>query len=361
MADFDIAISMGEGLINKALQVMYDRPTLRGSLFSGSQGFDVEDASMSVQWALSEAPHATLSVPTSDQWKNAVKAGGETAAPEDDAFILRLPSTTLGLSGGASSGQGKTRDFDLICTARIDNNEAALKAVAIVVEEMSTAPMIDRAMYRVLLPKLLDAANGALAGAELPNISLPISFGPANLRILAGRIVAVARLDGAAAPEPPENFPADEFAVLLSPAAIQRAIDLAMPTLQNLSESTNGSTGFGIGRAEYSASISLTGLTAQVDQADPTRLHAQTNASLSAGAGVDLLGPLGDIANQAGEGIVIGANAVKDTAVDAGNAIASGAQDVGNTIASGAEDAARTVAGGFEDAGNSIKEAFSSY
>lgn len=361
MAGFDIAICMGESLINKALTVMFGRPSLRDALFSGSQDFDVEGTPMSVKWDIPEAPTAILSVPTPAEWNAAVKAGGEGMAPEEDAFLLRLASTKLSLSGGASAGQAKTRNFDIVCTARIDNNNAELKAVAILIEDMGSAPLIDRAMYKALLPRLLAAANGALAGAELPNISLPITFGPASLRILPGRIVAVAMLDGAAAPEPPDDPPTDEFAVLLSPAAVQRTIDLMLPQFQNQSSSTNGSQGFGIGTAQYSASIALTNLSMQVDGADPTNVHAQTNPQISAAAGVDLLGPLGDLAKQAGAGIVTGATVVGGGIVTGADAVKNVAVDVGNTVASGAQDAAETVGDGFKDAGNAVAEAFSSY
>lgn len=346
MADFDLAICIGQDKLNEITQRLFAIPDFQRQFIDQSETADIDGVGLTVTWSLLQPPVIVLSPPSPDQWRAAIKADGSAPAPEDDAFMLTLPAVRIQRSQASGEAQETTIPLTVVGTASVANNDAVLAPLAVIVD-LSGASPLDRGVYRkVIIPNLLRMAGEALRHYDLPAISFPqLSFGAATLKVAPGRILAIANLadNPAPLPPPPDYLPGGAFTMLLSAGAIQRVLDAALPGLSNQRRDISGSQGFGIGDARYDASITLRDLRGFVDPNAPTQIHLVTRADMSASAGVSLLGGIfGHITD--------GVNAVGDVAKQGANAVADTATTVGNTIADGATSAF-----------NAVKNTFSSY
>lgn len=315
---YDVAISMDQVALNRVIDSLFGRPNLRNRLLSGSQTTTLSGVQVTVGWEVQQAPSVTLSPPSSQQWQSAIKQDGNVPQPTQDAFIVNFPK--LKVSRQKTSGQidEETIALDAICVINLRDNKLALDPVAVIVD-LSQATPNDRVIFKaILIPQILRIADSMLSGQQMPNLDFQgVQFGLLVLAVGNERIVGAANLVGKALPPVPSlsELPntSSPFYVLLSQEAVQKIADRGIQELQGKSDSTSGSESFGIGKANYSASVRLNSISVQTSS-NPTIVQANVGVSASASAGVDVFSVIGD-------GIVDAAKTVGEAVEDAGKAV----------------------------------------
>jgi hypothetical protein len=321
---YDIAIGADEATLTRTLGQLYARPGLRDRLFRGEQVADLSGVQVPVGWDIQAAPSVRLSAPTEPQWKEAVKEDGNTPQPTQNAFILHLPTVHVSRKQTSGESQDATLPIDVICTAAIDGNRLKLDAEAVIVD-LSAAPKFDQLIYRrLIIPQIIKLADSALTAQQFPALQLGgMRFGVAVLAIGDGRAVAVASLEGRPTPPAPSpgGFAVGGFFALLSRDALQSGVRDAVRGFVGKSIPTSGSKGFGLGTADYSASVTISSASAEPAPNDLLTLTGSIGLSASASGGISVV----------------------------------------DTITKGLETAGQTIAEGAKTAGEAIANAFKSY
>jgi hypothetical protein len=325
---FDVALGMDETTLGQVMTAIFNRPSLRTKLFSGSEPIDAGSIKASVSYELESPPVVKLSPPTAEQWKRAIKADGNSAQPAENAMIVTLPKLKLTRPDETGHAQEGVVSLDAIVTVNLQNNTLTYNALAVIID-LSAAKPLDQIIYKkIVIPRALKAIDGAFGQPHIPNIAFNgLSFGSVILEVGDGRIVGVANLahKPAPGPQPLAALPREPFFILLSREGMQIACQAGSADLVGKTAEKSGSESFGVGNASYRGSVRLDAISVQVAN-DPTVVNASIAVSASASAGISVLDTIIG-------GIKTGANAVADAAKTAGNAIASGATTAVNAIA----------------------------
>lgn len=327
LSAFDVGICIDETMLNRVIASLYGRPDLRQGLFAGTDHTSVGGVEVSAAYDVQAVPTVRLAPPTPQQWQQAIQAGGAAATvPTANALVAHFPRVALTLAPGTPAAASTTVDFDAIAVAALAGGRLSITPLGVCVD-LSGASTNDQLLYRVLvIPRVLRMLGAMLAAESVPNISFQgVRFGPAVVTLGAGRLAAVANLEGRPAPAPPspEALPTVAFGVLLSRDAMQRVADAGTAKLRGKRLSQSGSASFGIGTAAYTANLDVADLALRV--ADPLTVDARVTLSASASASVDILGYVWD------------------------------------QITGAADSAAGTVVDGITTAANAVADAFSSY
>jgi hypothetical protein len=346
---FDLALSMSEDSLNMALGSLFERPSLRASVFSGRlRGSGLP---LSVDWSIDRAPQVSLDPPTSAQWADAVKADLTVPEPAADALVVTIPVLSLLRERGDGSVDHSTTSVAAICVLTVTGSTIAIKPLAAVVD-LSAALPVDRALLRaVIIPKALQIAAQLFTGLAIPVISvLNVGFTAPVLTIGRGRITGVANLvpkDLPAALDPAvhDNL-TGPLALLLSREAMQQTATAGLASFAGATRSTTGSADFTVGTAGYSASVTVHGGSITVGP-DPRRLSASLNLTTEAGAGVDVLDRI--------------ESAVVEAATTVGGALAGAATTAVSAVGDAATTAADAVADAASTVADAVVHAFDSY
>jgi hypothetical protein len=346
---FDIALGMDEATLNRVIATLYQRPNLKSKLFSGREQTTILNVPVQVDWEVQAAPAVSLTAPDAQKWHTAILADGKAAQPSSNAFVVHLPMLKVGRTSSGSGRQETALPLDAICTAAIAGDRLSYNALAVCVD-LSAASQTDQALYRAfIIPRILRMVATMLGQQHVPSLDFHgLKFGEAALYVGNGRIVGTANLAGKppATPADGSTLPGVPFFVLLSAEAMQRAGSMGAAGLRGKSAGTSGDSSFGIGKASYNASVTLTDISVS-PSGDPTVVHASVGISAQASAGVDVL-----------SGIL---NTVAGGATTAANTVAGGVTTAANTVAGGVTTAANTVASGVTTAANAVADAFHSY
>jgi|GEM_PF-2217384 len=326
MSAFDVAICMNESALNRVIASIYARPGFRDSLFRGSRQVSVGGVALSVGYDVLVPPTVRLEAPSPAQWQAAIRADGNAAAPTANALVAHFPQVTVTKSPGTPAASSSTITFDAIAVASLQGGRLAISPVGVCID-LSHSSSDDQILYRaVIIPRVLEMLATLLSAESVPNIHFQgVRFGAAVLTLGDGRLAAVANLDGRPGPAAPApgSLPAVPFCVLLSQAAMQGVAAAGTAGLRGKHLSQSGGASFGIGTAQYTATLTVDGLSVQVQ--DPVTVNANVALSASASASVDVLGYVWD------------------------------------QISGGVTSAAGTVADGIQTAANAVAQAFSSY
>ncbi len=335
MSNFDIGICIDQTTLSGVIAALYARPSLKSQLFSGRQTIAIMGVNLTVGWDVQQAPTVSLNPPSAQQWQNAVKSDGSVPQPVENAFLVQFSQVRVEKQPDSGGAMATTTSFAAICTVSLTNNALTITPMAVVID-LSQASEFDQVMYRMLIiPRVLNLVGTVLSGQQLPDIDFQgTRFGAAVLTVGNGQLTVVANLAGQPAPAAPapDRLPGGPFSILLSPQAMQQIANRGTRDLQGKTTGTSGSQSFGIGTANYRANVRLDHVSATVSPGDPTTVNAAVGVAVSASAGVDILGVVGD-------------------------AVEQGAEAVGGGVVT----AAKATAGALEDAGRAIKNAFSSY
>ncbi|QLJ02829.1 hypothetical protein HZZ00_18620 [Streptomyces sp. NEAU-sy36] len=300
----DLVVALGQDALNGLLASLASRPGLRGSLLTGTLEVPAGDRAVPLDWSLGKPPVFSLHEPTGEEWRAAIGPRGVPPRRVAGAFTVLVPELTV-------SGPGikrATRSVKMVCTLAARSGMLVFTPLGVEVDLRNVPDPNDRAVYRrIVVPKALQAAPALLAGAALPRIDLAgLSFGDFALATGSGMVVGAANTADrppARAPDPAVLFPrAPAFEVLLSPSALQRAARTATADLAGRSESTGGSSGFGIGRATYQGRVRVDAAAARVT-GHPLDLDVDICLSVHAEAGVDLFPDIGEALTRAAQRI----------------------------------------------------------
>lgn len=380
MGNYDLAVCASQDMVGRVMAAMYPRPGF-ASVVAGSEQGQVEGVNVDVRWRMSQPPLVTFEPPTEAEWKVAIKADGPKADPVPGAFSVDLKALALTRIKEDGGSQDTITDLRIICAVQLDGYQASLRPIAAAVDLSALSP-IDRAMFKVMIPKLLRQVGQFLEAEHIPQIVIAgATFEAPDVTIGAGWAIGSARMTGSPGglpPISPASLSGGNFAVLLSPDAIQTIARAAAASVIGTNQSSNGSWQESPLKASYDAAARINGLDITVDRGDPRRVRIAVDAGLSASASVDdTLGILGGIGTAAdatvgGVATVIGGtmdifgvhgadDAIKSGVGTAVDTVSGGIGTAATTVVSGATDAANAVASGVEDAANSVAEAFSSY
>jgi hypothetical protein len=325
---FDVALGMDERTLSEVLASLYDRPSLKARIFSGTQQIHEMGISTMVSFEVEAPPVVRLMPPSSDQWNRAIKRDGSAVQPTANAMVVMLPKLKLSRPKSDGTLQEGVISLDAIVTVTIVDQRLSYDALAVVID-LSGATPLDRIIYRkVVIPMALDAVDRAFGQPHIPNIAFRgLSFGPIALQVGDGRVVGIANLAGKppAGPQPDHALPHEPFFILLSREALQIACQSGTADLVGRTDGTSGSANFGIGTATYEGRVRVDDIAVRVED-DPTTVDVAVAVSASAQAGVDVI-------DQIWDGIKTGGNAVADAGKTAVDTIGNTAKDVGNTIA----------------------------
>jgi hypothetical protein len=302
----------------------WSKPGIRAGIFKGSQTTQVSGVNATVTWDVLAAPVVSLSQPDAAMWSSSIGPGGKPAAAVGNSFLVKFPKLQVSMSTVGDS----VIAANALCSVTQESGGPRMNALA-VTTDLSQAGKMDQFIYKaVIIPQVLKMAGAMLSAHTLPSINVPhAQFGPGVIAIGNGRFVLAATLAGGPVPAiSAAEFPGVPFCVLLSPGVVQLVGNAEAARLAGKVLGSSGSQSFGIGKANYSGSITLNRVNAA--PANLPELRLQIALSASASAGVDLLGPIGGIAT---------------------------------TVAGGVTTAANTVAGGVTTAANAVAKAFSSY
>ncbi len=314
MSNFDVAICMDQGSLNQVINSIFNRQSLRAKLFNGSQSTTLAGVQVQVGWEVLVPPTVTLTPPTAEQWSSSVKRDGSTAQPTGNAFMVTFPQLHVLRTKSNGEQSEATTSVEAICTVAIVNDRLSITPLAAIVN-LSGATDFDTVIYKaIIIPQVLNMAGQMLAGEQIPAISFQgVSFGPLTLGVGGGRLIGVAALVGQPTPQPPDpgSLPGGApFYVLLSPAALNQMASVGVQQMAGKGASTSGSQGFGIGSADYNASIRLDNASAGIDPGDLTMINAQVGISAAASAGITTV--VGQVINDIGNGVVSVVNQIGD-------------------------------------------------
>ena len=303
-----MAICMAEPTLQGVVAALYGR--FRQTLFQGTGTVNIAGVPLTVGYDVQAAPAVRLAPPTPAQWEHAVQADGSPARPTANAAVLHFPRVAVTRSPGTPQEATATVSFDAIAVAALDAGRLKIRPVGVSID-LSAASPNDRILYRgLIIPRVLGLLGDMLSAEAVPAISFQgVRFGDAVLVLGAGRLAALANLAGEPppAPPPPESLPTEGFCILLSPPAMQAVATAATSGLRGRSLSQSGEAAYGIGTAQYSATLRVDGLALHLQ--DPTTILARAGLAASASAAVDVLGPIWD---QITGGVETAANAIKD-------------------------------------------------
>lgn len=303
-----MAICMNESALQGIVASLFARPAFRQNLFAGTGTVTVAGVPLTVAYDVVAAPTVLLSAPTPAQWQIAIQAGGGAARPATNAVVLHFPQVTVTRSPHTAQAASATVSFDAIAVVALNAGQLQIRPLGVCID-LSAASADDQILYRgLIIPRVLDMLATLLAAESVPAIRFQgVRFGDAVLVVGAGRLAAVANLEGRPAPAAPapEGLPAVPFCVLLSPPAMQAVAVAATAGLQGKQLSQSGSASFGIGTADYQATLHVDSLTLQVQS--PTTVLAHTGLTASASASVDVVGAIWD---QISGGVDTAANAI---------------------------------------------------
>lgn len=300
MSDYDLLVAMGEQTINGLLADLFGRQGIRERLFRG----DLRVANGgSFTWSVEAAPELALSHPSEEQWKSAIGPDGKRPRPVPGAFTARLRD--LRVSGGGLDGA--SRDAALLCTLGTSGDALHLTPIAASVDLSGVDDPNDRAIYRhIVLPKALQTGLTLLGAIAMPHITVAgVSFDGFAFAVGSGVVVGTANIVGkpAASPTDPARLGGIDFEVRISPTAVEQAADAELNSIRGRWESTSGSAGFGIGRAEYSGGIKLDSGRVTADPENPLKVTAALDIEARGQAGVDLFSEIGEALKKAGEAV----------------------------------------------------------
>lgn len=317
MASYDLAVSGDVTLLNNSVQTLYNRPSLRAKLFTGSTTQQIMGANTTVSWNVLVPPVFSFEAPSDQVWTASVDANGAAPARVPNAFTVAFPQVQVSQQAPKTSLQQAVTSVTAICVLQTSGGSAGPKTIA-AMANLTGASEIDRAIYtQIIIPQSINTANAMLSGLVLPQITFHnLSFGTPAFAIGSGRCVMVANLAGSSAPAAPapDSVPAGPLVVLLSPAAMQQIVNIAAAGLPGQSANTSGSQNFGLGSASYSASIQVNSISATVDPQNPRSINANVSLQASANAGITILGGVvGDIVHgieTAAEAVASGVSSV---------------------------------------------------
>ncbi len=383
MGNYDLAVCVSQDMVRRVMASMYPRPGF-ASVVAGSEQGQVEGINVDVRWRMSQPPLVTFEPPTDSEWKVSIKADGPRAEPQPGAFSVDLKALMLTRIKEDGGSQDTTTDLRIICAVQLDGYQATLRPIAASVDLSALSP-IDRAMFKVMIPKLLHQVGQFLEAEHIPQIVIAgATFEAPDVTIGSGWAIGSARLTGSPGGLPPISPTAvsgGNFAVLLSPEAVETIARAAAASVVGTSQSSNGNWQETPLVANYAAAARIDGVDIVVDRGDPRRMRIAVAAGLSASAGVDdTVGIISGV-GAAADAVIGVAGTVIGGALDivgvqgADDAIKSGAgtavdvvSDGAGIVVNGATDVVEDVteAGGevidtLEDAGNKVVEAFSSY
>jgi len=332
MSSIDLVIGLGADRLNTAIAALFQYQALREHLFSGNQNGEFEGVAYSVSYQINAAPTIELRPPTAQEWNSSIKAGGNTAPPVGNAFLVNLSALNGDFKSG---GSDKKASFSVkaVCSAGHAGDKILLSAYSVILDLTALSPMDKFIVTGFLIPRILQGVNQLLAGLVIPTPSLPgVSLTPPSAAVLNNTLVVAYNLVNKGQPDfAAFPLPAKDFFVLMSQPLTQAAANYAAThNIQGQTFDKSGSQGGGGFSADYHVNGRVNNVQVQTT-GDPVKLHATVDLSLQASAGINL--PFGYIL-QAGELVY---NTVKDGAVTAGNAIKDGFEQAGNAIKSGAE------------------------
>ena len=309
MPDFDVAVIVGEKNMNSVVHELFSRRATVANLFSGQSSTTIEGLQISFSWKILSPPVFRLAPPSEQLWGQAITAGGETVSPHENACVVSLPDFSFSVTASGNAPTQSTLSLCMICSIAVADQTMKIVPAGICVD-LSSVGSFDQILYRsVLVPQLLAQAGVFLGSQAIPKIDMAgMSLGAPTLLVEDGRAVAAAFLSGK--PGSPDRealrtVPGGDFHVLLSRDALRGVVRNGVQSLRGRTEATDGHAGFGIGQANYSASIRLDSLDAEILTA--TTLRVQAGVTVQASAGVDVLPGVFD---QIGQGVTQAANAV---------------------------------------------------
>ncbi|MGJ4788457.1 hypothetical protein [Leptospira koniambonensis] len=363
MSDYDLLINVNESVFNQALSSLYGKENLRNKLFKGTKSETYLNTPVNVSWDVLTAPILSLNPPTDADWKSSYKQDGKTPSPVQNAFLIKFPKLKV-----SKDQNGSVLDTTLsvqgICSIKLDisSNRISIDSYALIVD-ISNASPLDQFIYKsIIIPQILKTADSALEGGQIPALDFHgAKFGEINIFVGQGRFLASANLESKAKAAIPNlnSIPNQPFFILISKEASQSIVNQETASLIGKKQSTSGSKSFGIGTANYDAAVRINRLGVQLLD-DPTQVSSTADLSITAGAGVDLLGPvvgaIVDAAKYVGSGAAYVGTTVANGVVDVSKTVAGGTVDAANTVADGATTAANAVADGATTAANAVAD-----
>lgn len=306
MSNCDLLIGMNETRLDLVTAQVFASPSLRKTLFSGSQNGSYTEIPFSMTWSVNAAPTFSLRPPTADEWSGAIKSGGSPVAPQAQAFVLNLSSLSIKLT---ASGQtvDTTVPIKAICVVAARGAALSIEPLAVVVNTSQSSPLDRYMISNVLVPDILNLLSQTLSGIPIPSLSFGgISLTPPVVQITGSYLVVAFNLVQDGTPSlAGVQLPSDPFFVLLSPALVQSAVDYQVRTnLQGQTFNKSGNEGGGGFSAEYSTAGSIAGISVSTTP-NPLALRANVSLTMSASAGINTpAGVVIDGIKKAGEAII---------------------------------------------------------
>ena len=289
MSNYDLLVGMHQDRLNLIANQVYASDSLRKSLFSGSESGNYSGTAYSLHWSVDAAPKLSLRTPTTAEWSQAIKADGNTVAPQSGAFIVELSKLSIKLTTNSTDNIDTTIPVTAICTATADGTTLSVKALAVIVN-LSQATAFDQFIIsKVLVPAILNMLNQVLAGVQIPQISFAgISLTPPVVEINNGYLLTAFNLVKDGTPSIGNAaLPTDSFFMLLSNELVQSTVDYEVRTnIQGQKYSQTGSES----AAGFSANYHVWGQIKSISvttTSNPVKLHANASLTMSASAGID--------------------------------------------------------------------------
>lgn len=296
MSNFDIAVGVNAGTLNNGAAKLYADPTARNKIFKGSYSKDVAGkGTVTLTYDLLQAPVFTLTPPTQDQWKAAIKAPGVTDIPAANGFQVSMPkvSGSVAIDGGTpTQAQGPLLVY---ATASVTNGKITLTPVAVYINEADFSQFDAWLVNNILAPAALQMAGTILNGYQLPSIPTyrGVTLNAPSAGIMNNMVVAAVTATTNTNPLDMSGFawPQKNFFVLLNPSFINNVLKTELQPYQNKNYSGSESAGndFAWAKGSYSATIKT--LVVTVNPSNPATLNASVTADVSVTGSAGGIGP----------------------------------------------------------------------
>jgi hypothetical protein len=265
MSQPDISVGLDVAAMDAAAREIYR--SLYPRVFTGSEHVDHDGLKFDVSWDVTGPPRVDLTIPPEGpailrehladftppgEISNAAVVDAYLGELEDTAFQLLIDSMTMTIAGEGHA----TVPVTVTIFIHVESTAGKLNLVPVKAIGTTPSPDDEWVLNQVILPEAMKLAHELFPGIDLP----PLRFGNIALTapvvtITPTHAVAMANLEGSAAPTPPypSSWPGSPFFVVLSDAAKLRVAQDGTAGLRGKRFGSEGSVDIGIGDAHFGA------------------------------------------------------------------------------------------------------------
>ena len=204
MTKYDVAAGVSLAGLNAMADELFKLPAAKKGLFTGTKTERIKDlGEVTVTYQVNAVPTFSFEVPTAEQWATAEKItpttleNSGTPRPTENVVQVTFPDVSgkVTISGADQPANGK---LVVIGVVKTKDNAASIEILAVDIDESNFTAWDKVIINQMLIPQVLEMANGMLKGIPIPKIPefAGLAFQALALDVEPGGIVLGSTLTG---------------------------------------------------------------------------------------------------------------------------------------------------------------------